>query len=264
MKLLVTGASGGVATLLRPLLAERYPVIRLTDRQPIGALNGAEEFVAADLTDPAALDQALDGMDAVLHLGGQAVEAPWETILAANIDGTYQLFERARLAGVQRVVFASSNHAVGFYPRGHTIGVNVTPLPDSRYGVSKVFGEALGALYANKHGMRVTSLRIGNVGELPLDRRRLSIWIHPEDLAQLVHIGLTHPDIHNEVFYGMSDNKRGWWDNAAAQRFGYQPAHQSEAFASEVLARSEAPDRVADYFQGGSFCADEFDGPPPR
>ena len=259
MNVLVTGASGGVATMLRPLLLSQYQSVRLSDRQAPESLAPGEQFVAADLTDPDTLREAVDGIDAILHLGGQSVEAPWETIVSANIEGTFQLFEAARQAGVRRVVFASSNHAVGFYPRTQTIDDTVPPLPDSRYGVSKVFGEALGALYASKHGMQVTSLRIGNVGPQPLDRRRLSIWIHPEDLMQLVHIALTHPEISNEVFYGMSDNARAWWDNSAATRFGYRPAHRSEDFAASVLAREEVPDPVADQYQGGTFCADEFD-----
>ena len=137
-----------------------------------------------------------------------SVEGPWETILQSNIIGCYNLFEAARRKGVKRVVFASSNHAVGFYPRYHRIGIDVTVRPDSRYGVSKAFGEALGSLYADKHGLRVLCLRIGNVGDKPLDKRRLSIWISPEDLAQLVRIGLEHPDLRFEIFYGASNNER--------------------------------------------------------
>jgi hypothetical protein len=100
------------------------------------------------------------------------------------------------------VIFASSNHAVGFYPRHHRIGPDVTARPDGRYGVSKVFGEALASLYADKYGMKNTSLRIGNFGDQPLDQRRLSIWLHPDDMVQLCRIGLEHPEIHYEVLYG--------------------------------------------------------------
>ena len=102
--------------------------------------------------------------------------------------------------------------------------------PDSRYGVSKAFGEAVGALYADKHGLRVTCLRIGNVGDAPLDKRRLSIWLKPEDLVQLIRIGLEHPDIRFEIFYGASDNAAGWWDNSNARRFGYKPRQAPEDF----------------------------------
>ena len=159
---------------------------------------------------------AVKGADSVIHLGGHSVEGPWDTILQANIIGCYNLFEAARQAGVKRVVFASSNHAVGFYPRKRKIGTDVTVRPDSRYGVSKAFGEALGALYSDKHGMSVTCLRIGNVGPRPLDVRRLSIWISPEDIVQLIRIGLEHPDIRFEILYGASDNEAAWWDNSRA------------------------------------------------
>jgi uronate dehydrogenase len=160
------------------------------------------------------------------------------------------------------VVFASSNHAVGFYPRSRRIGPDHRVRPDSRYGVSKAFGEALGALYAAKHGLRVTSIRIGNFGDTPVDERRLSIWLKPEDLVQLVRIGLEHPDIRCQIFFGVSDNARGWWDNAEAFRFGYRPSGRAEDFRDAALAAQAkiAPDRIADWYEGGPFCSDEFDG----
>jgi uronate dehydrogenase len=163
---------------------------------------------------------------------------------------------------VERIVFASSNHAVGFYPRSHKIRTDVTLRPDTRYGVSKAFGEAVGALYAFKHGMRVTCLRIGNVADAPVDKRRLSIWLSPADLAQLVRIGLDHPDIKFEVFYGASDNERAWWDNSNARRFGYRPGGRGEAHSDAALAAEAGrpPDRIADWYQGGPFCSDEYDG----
>ena len=125
----------------------------------------------------AEVERAVAGVDGIVHLGGFSVEGPWDTILQANIVGCYNLFEAARRHGVERVVFASSNHVVGFYPRQRRIGVDDAVRPDSRYGVSKAFGEALAALYAYKHGLRVTCIRIGNFGDAPVDQRRLSIWI---------------------------------------------------------------------------------------
>ena len=181
--------------MLRPLLRKVYPDLVLSDlRQPDG-LDADEPFRAADLDQSAQVEAAVDGMEGILHLGGFSVEGPWDTILQANIVGCYNLFEAARKKGVKRVVFASSNHAMGFYPRHSHIGVAAIPRPDSRYGVSKVFGEAVGALYADKHGLGVLSIRIGNVGEKPIDKRRLAIWLHPEDLVQLMRIGLEHPDL---------------------------------------------------------------------
>jgi uronate dehydrogenase len=133
--------------------------------------------------------------------------------------------------------------------------------PDSRYGASKAFGEALAALYAYKHGLRVTCLRIGNVSDVPADRRRLSIWVAPQDLVQLIRIGLEHPDVRHEIFYGASDNARGWWDNSAAFRLGYRPQYRAEEHSAEALAADAKlpPDAVGAWYQGGPYCSDEFD-----
>jgi uronate dehydrogenase len=258
--ILVTGAAGNVGTRLRKLMKGVYPRIRWSDlRTPDD--HGDEEFLPADLADFGQVETIVAGMDGIVHLGGFSVEGPWETIHQANIVGCYNLFEAAYRAGVKRVVFASSNHAVGFYPRARTIGVGVTLRPDSRYGVSKAFGEALGALYADKHGLRVTCIRIGNVGDAPLDKRRLSIWLKPEDLVQLIRIALEHPDIRFEIFYGASDNAAAWWDNSNARRFGYRPQGKAEDFRAEAMAAQAKlpPDPVGDHFQGGPFCSEEFD-----
>jgi uronate dehydrogenase len=266
MKLiLMTGAAGGVARMLRPLMRADYR-LRLSDVAPIPDRAADEEAAPADLADFQAVLGAVDGADAVVHLGGYSVEGPWEDILDANIVGAYHVFEAARQRGVKRIVFASSNHAVGFYRRDRTIGAEAPPRPDSRYGVSKAFGEALGSLYAFKYGLEVMSIRIGNVDEKPRDVRRLSIWISPRDLYQLVRIGLERPGIRHEIVYGMSDNRRAWWDNAAARRLGYAPQDRSEDFAAEVLAAHPATsgDAAADDHQGGPFCSAEAGGDPAK
>ena len=263
-EIMITGAAGKVAHLLRPHLRARYGRLVLSDRREVGDLADGETFRRADLGDRAALDAALEGVDRIVHLGGQPVEADWDTVLAANVAGLVTLFEAARTARVARVVFASSVHAVGFHPRHARIGTGEPARPDSRYGVSKVFGEGLASLMADKHGLRTLSIRVGNVHPHPIDVRRLSIWVHPEDLAQLVAIGLDHPDIAGQIVFGVSANSRGWWDNRAAHRLGYRPAHDAEAWADTVLGQAGPPDPVGDLFQGGSFCAEEFDGDVER
>jgi uronate dehydrogenase len=165
---------------------------------------------------------------------------------------------------VKRIIFPTSNHAVGFYKRSETIDHRVYIKPDGRYGVSKVFGEALGSLYADKYGMQFLMIRIGNVNPAPIDKRRLSIWISPRDIAQLVTIGIEHPDIRFEIVYGISANKRAWYDNSNAFRLGYKPQDDSEKFASEVLAKEKPGDPTAEIYQGGVFCvAEEVPNPAP-
>ena len=263
---LVTGAAGGIGTRLRQLLKGAYPKIRLSDVRAPAELKPDEEFVQAELSDLAQVERAVAGVDGIVHLGGFGVEGPWDTILNANIVGCYNLFDAAHRAGVKRVVFASSNHAVGFYPRQRRIGVDEPVRPDSRYGVSKAFGEAVAAMYAYKFGMRNTCLRIGNFGDTPLDQRRLAIWLKPEDLLQLIRIGLDHPDLRYEIFYGASDNERSWWDNETAYRYGYRPIGRAEDHRDQALAAQAklASDPVGDWYQGGTYCSDEYGGDPEK
>ncbi len=233
-RILITGAAGAIGTSLRKLLAPVYPDLLLSDLKAPADLGRDEKFKAADLADLAQVEAICEGVDGILHFGGYSVEGPWDGILQANIIGGYNLFEAARRQGVKRVVFASSNHAIGFYPR--------------------------------QHGLKVTCLRIGNFGEKPLDHRRLSIWLKPEDLAQLCRIGLDHPDIHFEIFYGASDNERGWWDNHRAHDLGYRPTGQAEDFREHAMAEQAKlkPDPIGDFYQGGGFCSIEFAGDKSR
>jgi len=261
-RVLITGAAGSVGGQLRAELQGVYPILRLSDRIDIEPRPGVEEFVKADVTDPAGLERACAGVDGLVHLGGIPIERQWEDIRAVNIDGVHNLFEAARRQGVRRVVFASSHHVIGFYPRSRRIGVEVVPRPDTRYGVSKAFGEALGAFYADKFGLGVLSIRIGNVAPRPVDHRRLSNWISPTDFAQLVRIGLEHPDLGYEVVYGVSGNTRGWWDNEAAFRLGYRPRSNAEDHAADVLADHpvDPSGPIAKRYMGGEFAALDYAG----
>jgi uronate dehydrogenase len=254
---LITGAAGQIASELRKRLSPQFSLV-LTDIQSVGQLSAREQFVAADLTDLAALEQLMTGVDAVVHLGGIAVEESWEKILPANLVGTYNLFEATRRQGVKRIIVASSNHAVGFFPRSETIDDQVFPRPDGRYGLSKAFAEITGRLYADKYAMEVFCVRIGAMTLEPEDVRRLAIWIHPEDLTSLVEVGIT-ASLRFEIVYGMSDNKRSWWDNSNALRLGYRPRHRSEDFAAAVIAREPKrdPDDPTEIYQGGAFVTAE-------
>ena len=260
--ILITGAAGDVGTHLRRELARKYR-IRASDLRSLKKV-GSETYMRADVSKMADALRITKGVDAIVHLGAYSVEGPWEGILSANIVGCYNVFEAARRNGVKRIIFPTSNHAVGFYPRGQTIDHRVYIKPDSRYGVSKVFGEALGSLYADKYGMEFLMIRIGNVNPTPIDKRRLSIWISPRDIAQLVTIGIEHPEICFEIVYGISANTRAWYDNSNAFRLGYKSLDNSETYAAEVLARERPGDPTAELYQGGVFCvAEEVPNPAP-
>ncbi len=260
---LITGAAGNVGSHLRRELAGRYN-LRLSDIVPVKDVAPGEKQARGDVAKLADMLRVTKGVDAIVHLGGFSAEGPWESILQANIIGCYNVFEAARRNGVKRVLFASSNHAAGFYRRDVKIDHRVYPKPDSRYGVSKAFGEQIGSLYADKYGLEVFCMRIGNVNPVPPDRRRLSIWISPRDLARLVAVGIDNPNINFEIVYGVSDNKRSWYDNSNARRLGYLPQDDAEIYAADVLAKEKSGDPRTEMFQGGTFVLAEYGGDPSR
>jgi uronate dehydrogenase len=258
-RVLLTGAAGGIGKHLRRLLPPIYPDLVLSDIVTPEDLEPGEKFIQADVSKPVEIEKVCEGVEGIIHLGGNTGEA-WEPILKANIVGCYNLFEAARKQSVKRVIFASSNHAVGFYPRSTKIDTKVIPRPDTRYGLSKLFGEGVGAMYAYKHGIGVTSIRIGNVNEVPIDKRRLSLMISPRDLVKLIRIGLERPDLVYEVVYGVSANTRSWYDNSHAESLGYKPEDNSEANAAAVLTTEQAaaPNDPSEFYQSGTFCGAEY------
>ncbi len=227
-KVLITGAAGVVGTFLREGLPEQGWEVRCLDLVP-----GEGDWITGDIQDPRTLDAACAGMDAVIHLAGSSLEAPFETILNANLDGTYQVLEAVRRAGIRRFVYASSNHAIGFTERAQPLTTDVRPRPDTYYGVSKVFGEAMCSLYADKAGLEAVAIRIGTCFPKPKTARMLGLWLSPGDAVRLFHAALTAPDVHYELVYGVSDNTRGWFDLEPARRLGYKPQDDAEVFAAE-------------------------------
>ncbi|QIQ05374.1 NAD-dependent epimerase/dehydratase family protein [Streptomyces liangshanensis] len=234
---LLTGAAGGLGTLMRGLLPAYGYELRLFDSRPVEGEPGA---LTADLADKGALREAVDGVDAILHLAGISLEASFDKILKANIEGTYNLYEAARAAGIPRTVFASSNHAVGFTPRPQgddpLIPVDTPRRPDTYYGLSKCFGEDLAQLYWDLHGMETVSVRIGSCFAEPTSVRMLSVWMSPADGARLFHAALTAEDVGHTVVYGSSANTRLWWDLSGARALGYDPRDDSEPYAAKLIA----------------------------
>lgn len=258
MRVLITGAAGQIGRTLRQGLAGRYALLRLLDVGPQAAAGKGEECLAADIGGLVALEQAMHGVDCVVHLAGVSVEPAeraWEQVLPGNIVGTYNVYEAARRAGVRRVVYASSHHAIGFYRRERVLEASVAPRPDSYYGVSKVFGESLGRLYADKYGLSVACLRIGAFRPTPTERRHLAVWISPRDMVELVRCSIEAPDFRYCVAYGVSANTRSFWDNREAAALNYLPRDNAEDFAGKILAEAPLEEKAALPFHGGWYCA---------
>lgn len=268
---LLTGAAGGLGTLMRGLLPSYGYDLRLFDVQPIEPVPGEPEgrtAITADLADRDALRAAVRGVDAVLHLAGISLESTFDKILAANIQGTHNLYEAVREEGLRtgnaapRVVFASSNHAVGFTPRPQDgdplIPVDTPRRPDTFYGLSKCFGEDLAQLYADLHGIDTVSVRIGSCFPEPANVRMLSVWMSPADGARLFHAALGAGTPGHTVVYGSSANTRLWWDLGSARALGYEPQDDSEVFAARLVAEQGEldPDNPAQANLGGAFCTD--------
>lgn len=254
-RLLLTGAAGGLGRVLRPRLKAYCDVLRLSDIADLGSAAPGEELSQLGLQDAAAVHELLEGVDAVVHLGGVSVEAAFDPILQANIVGTYNLYEAARKHGVRRVLFASSNHVTGFYRQDEVLDTDALPRPDGLYGVSKAFGENLARFYFDRYGIETACLRIGSSFAEPKDRRMLATWMSFDDLERLVVSCLTAPLVGYSVVYGMSNNRTQWWDNTKAKHLGYVPQDSSEPFRAAVEARQAPLDHSdpAVRYQGGAF-----------
>ncbi|MFT3720121.1 NAD-dependent epimerase/dehydratase family protein [Pseudorhodoferax sp.] len=254
-RLLLTGAAGGLGQVLRERLAPLAQVLRVSDIAALGAPHGPHEEVRpCDLADKQAVDALVAGCDAIVHLGGVSVERPFEEILEANIKGVYHVYEAARRHGVRRVVFASSNHVIGFYRQTERLDAGVPRRPDGYYGLSKSFGEDVAQFYFDRYGIETVSIRIGSSFPEPLNRRMMNTWLSYDDLLRLVEKALFTPGVGHTVVYGASANRTVWWDNHAAARLGWVPRDSSEVFRAKVEAQPPlAPDDPNALYQGGAF-----------
>lgn len=255
-RVLITGAAGRIGSYLRPRLARDGRVLRLLDIAPIDDMTAGEEILVGSVLDSGLMRQACEGVDAVVHLAA-ATDRNMEFAAAADdIAATHLVLESARLAGAGRVVYASSNHAVGFHPRGEAEAPDgVFPRPDTFYGVAKVASEALGSLYVDRYGMDVVCLRIGTCREVPDDVRSLATWLSPGDVAGLVDAALTAPAPGFRVVWGVSDNTRRWWSLDGARALGYDPQDDAEVHAERILDRDGPPadDDPGQRLVGGAF-----------
>jgi uronate dehydrogenase len=255
-RLLLTGAAGGLGKVLRPRLSTFAHTLRVSDIVELTHPAANEEIVTCDLGDFNAMLSLIDGVDAVVHLGGLSLDGPFEPILNANIRGVHNLYEAARIKGIQRIVFASSNHVVGFHKQADRLDANCTLRPDGNYGLSKAFGEMVASFYFDRYGIETVSIRIGSSFPTAEDRRMMATWLSYDDLTTLVRCALTAPKVGHTIVYGTSNNAVSWWNNVHAAHLGWTPKDSSEQFRAKVeaLPPVDPKDPVAVY-QGGRFVA---------
>jgi uronate dehydrogenase len=246
---LVTGAAGRIGTALRERLPDFGWSLSCFDREPV------PDGIVGDLNSAPDLDRATAGVQAIVHLAGVPTEAPWPVIREANIDGLVSLFEAARRHGVRRVVYASSNHATGFTPVQPNLPADTAPRPDTYYGVSKAFGEALARYYVDRYGMQVACLRIGTFADEPTDVRSLATWLSPGDCARLVDACLRAPELDYSIVWGVSANSRRTWNLDSAYALGYRPEDDAERYADRLAHPQPDP---SDGLVGGGFTSPGF------
>lgn len=271
-RILITGAAGAIGTLLRAELARPDRELVLLDLAPLPEPHAGEaaHTIAASVEDLDALLAAAEGADAIIHLAGLATGGhAWDDYVRVNLTGTYNVLEAARRAGVPRVLYASSNHAVGFTSRpsgASQVPATLAPRPDSLYGVGKVAGEALCSLYHDRHGIDALCLRIGSCRPEPNDRRCLWSWLSYPDTVRLVEAALSTPAPGFRIVWGVSANTRRWWSLDEGRAIGYEPRDDAEDHLSQILDADPEPDPGAEEagptrseLLGGPYTAPDFD-----
>ncbi|MBJ6134492.1 NAD(P)-dependent oxidoreductase [Ochrobactrum sp. Q0168] len=252
--LLLTGASGNLGRMLARKLAQAGYRLRLSDIEPFpDALPEAAEFIQADLSDAEAVANLVRGTDAILHFGGISVEKPYNLIARANLLGVTHIFEAAR-AERQRVIFASSNHTIGFYERDTVLSSDDPFKPDGYYGLSKAYGELLGQMMFDKHGVESVHVRIGSCLPEPTEARHLATWLSQDDLVRLLIGAVEARETGFAVVWGISANAGRWWEKDDASRIGYVPQDDASRFGN----LAETGDPITRRYQGGAFTAQDY------
>jgi uronate dehydrogenase len=213
-----------------PLLRSHF-ALRLLDAAPLpaGMIGGDDEVVQADIRDLPALRRACEGVEALIHLAAVPDEDDFHTrLLPMNLEGVYNAFEAARLAGVKKVIFPSTGQTVLNYPKGETVTPEMPPRPSTVYACTKLFGEALARYYAEKHGLSMILIRLcffqpydSELLRRPGDIQRE--WCSPGDLLQLL-LKCLSTDLRFGIFFGVSNNTGRFWDiSNARELLGYEP-----------------------------------------
>ena len=265
MHVLVTGAAGTIGSVVCSGLMDRgHTVVGLDLAPEPEGFPG--EWATADCADPDAVEAVFvaasraGGLDAVVHLAGRTTEVSLPDQIASHVVTTAALLDAMVTHGVTRIVYASSNHAVGRTPRADLLTVDVRPRPDTFYGVAKVAAEALLSLYVDRYGIDAVSTRIGSFLPQPENVRGLSTWLSHDDAVRMFDAALTAPDPGFAVLYGVSANTRGWWDLGPGQALGYDPQDDAEDFAGQITA-DDAKDAAEGAHVGGPYATDAFNRP---
>jgi uronate dehydrogenase len=254
---LLTGASGALGRQLARTLGEAGWPLRLTDIAPFpDALPPGSRFAQVDLNDGVAVLKLAEGCGTILHFGGISTENTFETVLGANLRGLYHIYEAARREAA-RVLFASSNHSIGFHERDTRLDDDCQFMPDSYYGLSKAYGELMGRMYWMKHGVENVNVRIGSSFPEPVNARMLSTWLSYADLARLCMRATLAERTGSCVIWGASANSRTYWGRDARDTLGWSPEDSADPFAGQ-LAGKVSGDAVEERYQGGGYTSAGF------
>lgn len=263
LRVLLTGAAGSIGTVVSTGLVDLGHTVIGLDRVPAPEGTTAEEWFVGDCADAAFVEQTMADVrpDAVVHLAGHPDELDLLGSLTSHTITTAALLDAMVSHGVTRLVYASSNHAVGRTPHGaftpeRPIGEDAAPRPDTFYGVGKVAAEAVMSLYADRYQVDAVACRIGSFLPEPTTARNLATWLSPADCVRMVQAALTAPSPGFAVLYGISNNTRGWWDLAPGRALGYDPRDDAEAWADRIGERAE--DAFEDAHVGGPFAGEQF------
>ncbi|WP_417721800.1 NAD-dependent epimerase/dehydratase family protein [Salipiger sp.] len=254
-RILITGAAGQLGRMLRGKLRGKATVLRLSDIADLGEAAEGEELVPCDLSDGDAVMDLVKDCDGIVHLGGISVERSFDLIEAANLRGVYNLYEAARHHGMPRIVFASSNHTIGYHLQTERLDHTAKYRPDGFYGVSKIFGESVASLYYDKFGQESALVRIGSCTPKPENWRMLATWFSEDDFTSLIETVFHAPRLGCTMIWGASNNDHGWWDNSHAAFLGWQPVDNSADHIAEIAATVPVPgpDEAVAKYQGGVF-----------
>lgn len=262
MRVVVTGAAGRIGARLCGKLADHGHDVVGADRVKLSSPPHGWRFEHADISDQAATTELLRDhrADGVVHLAGNPHESSLREALNSHVLLTQTVLHAMNSAGTRRLVYASSNHAVGFLPKTDGLAPSGTrPRPDTYYGTANAAAEALVSLWVDRYDIEAVCVRIGSVAEKPTSRHLMALWLSPSDTARLMNACLTAADVRYEVIFGMSANTRGWFDLGPAMALGYQPQDDSERFAAEIEALPDDDQAQRErQFIGGHFTAPEF------